>query len=437
MKPPTATLAALVLLQAQAFVTRLGSTLLDENGKEFRFGGSNNLYIPQSDKFIVDDFFHRASANNFSVIRTWPFYDTDDCLAASFQCWNGTSLQPVRNETNLQGADYVVYAAKQAGVRLILTLVNNWKDFGGMDMYSTWRVHQAAALGQPFTPWHDSFYTDSVIRGWYQDWVTYLANRVNVYTGVAYKDEPSILAWELANEPQCNGSPGMYNTSVGCIVQGEEASSSPLMTSWVTDMSAFIKSVDNNHLVAVGGQGWYCNGTAQCQRDWPKGDGKGQWWCNCDTGEDFLAFAAAPAVDIATVHMYPDITWQWWTTWVFQMIANHTYQAQVLLNKAVILEEFGWGSNVTNSSYPQHEHYAAWTAYAKEQGMNGWNFWQLVGRIDAPQAGQCDSAYPQWYTCSDSLKIWCNNTAEGDPPLPPGWDYASCGTLAQAAGSMR
>ena len=81
----------------------------------------------------------------------------------------------------------------QHGIKLIIPLTNNWNDFGGMDQYVRW------ADGQ----YHDDFYTDPVIRGWYKDWITHVLNRVNTLTGVAYKDDPTVMAWELGNEPRC------------------------------------------------------------------------------------------------------------------------------------------------------------------------------------------------------------------------------------------
>ena len=68
----------------------------------------------------------------------------------------------------------------QHGIKLIIPLTNNWNDFGGMDQYVRW------AGGA----YHDEFYTNPTIRGWYKDWISHVLDRVNPLTGVAYKDDP-------------------------------------------------------------------------------------------------------------------------------------------------------------------------------------------------------------------------------------------------------
>jgi mannan endo-1,4-beta-mannosidase len=40
-------------------------------------------------------------------------------------------------EINLKPFDKVIAAAEKTGMKLIVTLTNNWADYGGMDVYTT------------------------------------------------------------------------------------------------------------------------------------------------------------------------------------------------------------------------------------------------------------------------------------------------------------
>ena len=58
--------------------------------------------------------------------------------------------------------DYVVSSAKAHGLRLIVTLTNNWSDYGGMDVYVS-QLNPGAT--------HDTFYTNQKIIAAYKTYI--------------------------------------------------------------------------------------------------------------------------------------------------------------------------------------------------------------------------------------------------------------------------
>src|SRR5262249_5530053 len=76
-----------------------------------------------------------------------------------------------------------------------------------MDQYLAWYGKTA----------HHEFYTAPEVKQAYRDWAAHLVHRVNSVNGKAYRDDPAIFGWELANEPRCKGtgpgSPGWTNAT--------------------------------------------------------------------------------------------------------------------------------------------------------------------------------------------------------------------------------
>src|SRR5690606_12224504 len=107
-------------------------------------------------------------------------------------------------ENGLQRLDYVLDVAARHDVKLIMVLVNNWPDFGGIDQYVVWFKKQ----------YHHEFYTDPEIKQAYKNWVRALVTRTNTVNGKLYRDDPAIFAWELANEPRTIGAGG-YDSQTG------------------------------------------------------------------------------------------------------------------------------------------------------------------------------------------------------------------------------
>jgi mannan endo-1,4-beta-mannosidase len=116
--------------------------------------------------------------------------------------------------------DLALKIANEQHVRLIIPLVNNWKWQGGRLEYAAWR-NQAAT----------NFWTDPQLISDFEDVIRYVLTRTNTLTGVRYADDKAILCWETGNE-----------------LRGQPAS-------WTAPITAFIKSVDSNHLVMDGYDG--------------------------------------------------------------------------------------------------------------------------------------------------------------------------------------
>uniref|UniRef100_M8C2L0 mannan endo-1,4-beta-mannosidase n=1 Tax=Aegilops tauschii TaxID=37682 RepID=M8C2L0_AEGTA len=246
----------------------------------------------------------QASRLGATVIRTWAFND-------------GGSNRPLQttpgvySEDVFVGLDFVIAEAKKRGLYLILSLVNNWGDFGGKTQYVQWAKDQGHNLGS-----EDDFFRDALAQQFYKKHVERVVTRVNSFTGLAYKDERSIFAWELMNEPRVPTDP-----------------SGKTMQAWVTLMSSYVKSIDDKHMVEVGLEGFYGESTPERKRINPGGD---------SAGTDFIGNNRIPTVDFATIHYYPDV-WlpgstreqqvDFWKTWM----ASHIEDTAKALRKPLVL----------------------------------------------------------------------------------------------------
>src|SRR5207248_11145140 len=131
----------------------------------------------------------------------------------------------------LQRLDRAVKLAGDRNIRLILTLTNYNPDYGGIPQLARW-------LG--LTTLND-FYSDAVAIQTFQNWVEAIVKRQNALTNLSYAEDPTILAWEIANEPRCLSDP----------------SGTELLTKWLSEMSAFIRSIAPRQLIGAGDEGFF------------------------------------------------------------------------------------------------------------------------------------------------------------------------------------
>jgi mannan endo-1,4-beta-mannosidase len=302
------------------------------NGRNLRFAGCNNYYLHCKPHVMIDDVLENASAMGLSVIRCWGFIDGES--------HDGFVIQPQMGEfqkAGLERLDYTLARAGQLGLRLIVVLTNNWPDFGGMIQYVRWVNDDNAQSGTD----KDLFYTDEKIREAFKNYIRFLLNHTNPYTGILYQDDPTIFAWELANEPRCPSD-----------------KTGDTLVNWVSEMSTFIKSIDSLHLVGVGDEGFLCKPD---ETDWTR---------NGNEGVDWHRLIELPAIDFGTVHLYPD-SWNKTVEWGNEWIIEHARYAHEI-DKPVIIEEYGIHEN-------KIEVYTMWGRLMEKYEVDGSLFWILSG----------------------------------------------------------
>ncbi len=287
----------------------------EDNGSVFKIVGANNYYIGFATPAMRAAVIAAAKQIGLNVLRAPAFLDSP-WRGAYFQSWNPATNRPEINtaENGLQRLDHLIADAEQAGIRLILPLVNHWPDFGGMDRYVSW--FNAAS--------RDDFYRVPAIREAYKSYTSQILNRENTVTGRVYKDEPSILAWELANEPRC--------------------ASASVLLEWVEEMSRWIKQNDPNHLLAVGDEGYLTK-----------------------------EFLAVPEIDFGTFHLYPE------TSKHLDPVRSITEHLTAGRNagKPMLLEEYG----ITSKS-DRNRIYSEWLRAIEEQDGAGDLAWMLASTDD-------------------------------------------------------
>lgn len=112
--------------------------------------------------------------------------------------------------------DLMLKVANETGIRIIFSVLNNWKWMGGVPQYAAFRGKKG-----------EDFWVDKQLIGDFKKTLDFTLNRTNTLTGVKYKDDKSILCWETGNELL-----------------------SPY--SWIKEIAAYMKSIDKNHLIMDG-----------------------------------------------------------------------------------------------------------------------------------------------------------------------------------------
>ncbi|XP_074303647.1 mannan endo-1,4-beta-mannosidase 7-like [Silene latifolia] len=325
-----------------------------QNGAPYYANGFNAYWLmytatDPSQRYLVSNAFREASSHGLSVARTWAFNDGGD---RALQSSPGSY-----NEHTFKGLDFVIAEARKYGIKLIMSLSNNYEGYGGRKQYINWARNQGHYLSSD-----DSFFTDSLVKSFFKNYIKTVLNRYNTITGVMYKNDPTIMAWELMNEPRCTSDQS------GRTVQA-----------WITEMAAHVKSIDRNHLLEVGLEGFYGFSHPDKMKFNP----------NFNIGTDFIANNQIPEIDFATVHAYPD---QWISNsndqaqlgFVNNWLTSHIQDAQNILRKPLLLAEFGKSNRDPGfSTYQRDQLFSSvynniYSSARRGGPIVGGLFWQLL-----------------------------------------------------------
>ncbi|KAI9052252.1 hypothetical protein LZ554_003609 [Drepanopeziza brunnea f. sp. 'monogermtubi'] len=269
------------------------------NGKKTYFMGTNTYYIGfLTNSADVDLIMSHLASTGLKVLRVWGFNDVTTVPTGDTVWYQSfvSGQTPVINTgpNGLQRLDYVVQSAQAHGISLIINFVNNWSDYGGIAAYASY-------YGITNTAW----YTNAAAQAQYQKYIAAVVAR--------YKTSTAVFAWELANEPRCNSCP----TSI--------------LTNWIASTSAYIKSLDANHMVCIGDEGFGLDGGTDTSYPYSAGEGL-----------NFTTNLAIPTIDFGTYHAYPG-SWGESDDWVPSWILSHA-TAAAAVGKPVVFEEYGTNS---------------------------------------------------------------------------------------------
>jgi mannan endo-1,4-beta-mannosidase len=234
-----------------SFVTRDG-TRLEFDGQPFRPIGLN---------------IYNANSNG------WCWYAMDgsiltDSLTAigsdknAMRAWFFQQLATTNGQRDWTAFDRTLAAAKQKGVKVVATLADQWGDCG---------VTTTPGYGYKDRNWYEAAYTqpDPSVPVSYRDWVAEVVAR--------YKNDPTILAWQLVNEPE------VLNEEGGDCAAVPESAALSILSSFASDVAGRIKSIDPNHLVSLG-----TIGSGQCGAQ----------------ADDYQTLMSIPALDLCEFHDY-------------------------------------------------------------------------------------------------------------------------------------
>ncbi len=248
-------------------------------------------------------------------------------------------------ESSFEHLDRLLVAARERDLRVIVVLANRWRDYGGIPQYLRW-------IGLPFDEQRPNEF--EIARFWdspraeelYRAHVRRVVSRVNSVSGIAYREDPTIMAWELVNE------------------SGAPPRAAPSLIRWTQSQARFIRELDPHHLISAGHIGY----DRAHERD------------------TWLAIQRLPEIDYCDAHAYPaaygrvrDLRE------LSRYIDDHVQLAHHVVQKPFVWGEFGFSTRALRVlGMARARLYHAFLRAAHRDGVAGALVWTYLPYEDRP-----------------------------------------------------
>ena len=297
------------------------------------------------------------------------------------------------DEELLAGLDFLMAEMAKRDMTVVIYLNNFWQWSGGMTQYMGWIDGKPVQDPNVTNDWEGfmaksaSFYQSKKAQTEWRKTIKKIVTRVNTITGTSYINDPTILSWQLANEPRAGNSK---------TTDKEKA----IYVKWVTDTAKYIHELDANHMVSTGSEGLMGSNNDE---------------------KLFIDAHSSPYINYLTYHMWIR-NWSWFDqkkpaeTWEAGLAKGNAYlnvhiDIAKKLNKPIVLEEFGLDRDMGSYDIKSTTHYRDKfyrivfdTLYKRVKAgdaIAGYNFWAWNG------AGRTSRENYWWQTGDDFM---------GDPP---------------------
>jgi len=331
---------------------------------------------------------------NLRILATSQGPDTEPWrMKPAIEYWDSKLGAPVLNETYLKGMDMLIDECGKRDIDVVIMFNDYWHWSGGFGQYVYWFTGKTGPIPYPanqtdkkgydtYINFTSEFYVCDKCMEHFEEVAVKIINRKNTVNGLLYKNDPTIMAWQLANEPFPN-------------FKGKEA------TKWIEKICSAIKKVDNNHMVSIGNTGNeeinyndtlligcidYCTFHVWAQNaEWydPKHDNETY---------DYAVWRATEYIrkNVEGTH---------------KILKELEKNNSAIKDKPLVLEEFGLARDKENffpenSTFYKDKYYEFIfqnvTAYEEKKMTSGVNFWAWAGEGRPPRDHRTWQLGDQW-----------------------------------------